>query len=329
MRILIKKILKHCWEILFISIVVCGGFTALAQTEFLSTEPVSTPILAIDAGVLPTSPFYFLDKFDEWVQKNIFTFGINSFRAQVFMQSSAEKISELQFLNAQGMLTDKIAQKLLKAWENDLAFSASLVGEEYLHGRRPINLTDEIFRTMLASADAIQLEFNGKAIGGDDALVLSDNFLDEAEKKIIASLLPENAGIPEGVLKLVSDNMVFDVRQMLKKSIISTDDESGIAISVVGGQLLRNSVVENQKIAQAYYDNGDYRNAIGSYSDCRLALRLMTNRNLAIEPMAFTDMGELEIRLDQAMMLLTNSGLINADELALERTRILGTYRNI
>lgn len=299
---------------------------AFAQTDTAVTTVVGSPILTIDAGVLPTSPFYFLDRFDEWVQKNIFTFGIGSFRAEVFLESAAERVAELQFLNSQGTLTNEIAQKLLNNWQNDLAFSATLVGRDYMRGGRPVKLTDGILRTMFASADAIQIEFNENAVSGTETLSVEDNFLVEAEEKIVASLIPEDAAVPDAVLKMVVDDVAVEVRQTQIKIENNLSDESLIGVIRFGQGLLVNSVKENQNIAQSFYEKGDYRNALESYDDCRRAQQFISNNDLLIEISTITDKKELVGLLDKITLQLASSGLLDAGGLVAERDRILTAY---
>ena len=108
------------------------------------------------------------------------------------------------------------------------------------------------------------------------------------------------------------------------KTPLGTDGSDDIIW--IGKKMLFDSAEENQKIAKDYYDKEDYRNAIESYSECRLALRLMKNYNLAVEPTAIIEKSEFINRVDKAINLLTDSGLISGEELSQERTTILESY---
>ncbi|MDO8512565.1 MAG: hypothetical protein Q7S57_04785 [bacterium] len=322
-----RKTIKTLFlPIMFLLLVLFSCSQAFAQTGVAVTTIIGSPILTIDAGVLPTSPFYFLDNFDEWVQKNVFTFGIGSFRAEVFLESAAERVAELQFLNSQGTITNEIAQKLLNSWQNDLVFAAEIVGRDYMRGGRPIKLTDGILRTMLASADAIQAEFNENVVSGTESLSLGDNFLEGAEEKIVASLIPEDAPVPDAVLKMVVDDLAVEVSQTQIKIDSYLAEESLVGVILFGQKLLVDSIEENQKIARSFYEKGNYRNAMDAYGDCRRAQRLISNSNIIIEFSSITEKKELVGKLDQAMKLMTDLGLIDAGELTSEYDRILVSY---
>lgn len=298
-------------------VVVCAGIVCRMTNKTSAAESGgdAMPVSTVDAGVLPTSRLYFLDLFDEWMQKNIFTFGISSFRANVFLESAEERIAELQFLNAEGTLTEKTAQELIASWRQDLIFSATIAGNEYRRGGRAINLADEITRAMFAGADAIQTEFGESTIGGA-----------EAEENIIAMLLPEDANIPDAVLKTVADDFASEIAQAAMQIKNNFADDAVVGSIFFGRKALLDALEENQKYAQEFYANGNYREALKYYRDCRVILRLAGDRNLALEFSAIVDKNELSDRLARAAKLLLDSGLVDGKELFVEREAILNAY---
>lgn len=284
-------------------------------------------VLIIDAGVLPVSRLYFLDKFDEWVQKNIFTFGISSFRAEAALSASAERVAELQFLNAQGMLSEKLSKMLLVNWEENISFAARLTGDEFASGRRPVLLADEIIKTALASTDAIQMEFNENLTVGEQTIFLADNLLSRVEARVINSVFSETAVVLEQVFRLVVEEIKTDTENTLKKIRAQITTEEKDKIIRVGSTQLLNLAEKDNEEAKVFYENNNFRNALDALTEARQALRLAVSNELVIEPVVFVDEEELKNRLDEMEVILFESGLIDATDIVAERTKAMVVYR--
>lgn len=302
--------------------------TALAQYgDNAVGGEISAPVLNVDAGVLPDSKFYFLDKFDEWVQKNVFTFGIKSFRAEAYLKSASERIAELQFLSAQGRMTDKIAQDLLQSWRNDLNFSASLIANDFARGGRPVRQTDTVARTLIGSIDVIQNEFAEGENGDSQGFVLADNyFIDEAEKEIIFNLLREDVVVPEQVWRLVIDNLKFDAERNFERMKHQLENEKEDRVMRLGATDLLKLAEQDRSAGKNYYDAGDFQNALNSYLESESALRMAANNGLVIDLGAVIEREELKKELDEAADRLMATGLIGGAEIFADRQKIEESY---
>lgn len=301
-----RKNLKFC--------VALAGMIVLGLPFFVVNASATAPVLNVDAGVLPTSKLYFLDRFDEWAQENVFTFGIPSFRARAFLENASERVAELQFLNAQGMLKNQIANRLLDKWQRDLVRAATIVGQEYAHGRRPVSLTDGVVRTALASTDAIQSEYTENFIVGEERLFLPDDFLSKAEEKTYASIFAEGVAIPEAVQRLVVEDVAIDTQRIFDETKEKANTASGEIIHV-GFSALVKAAEENQNNARDFYEKGDFQNSLATYEDARTLLRLASSVNFAIDPAEYLDKQEFLSQLEQILMRLTVSGLVEKEQI--------------
>lgn len=293
------------------------------------TEISGTPVLAVDAGVLPTSRLYFLDKIDEWAQKNMFAFGVNSFRIEAALQNSVERISELQFLNGNEELDDEKATELLERWRDDLIFASSLVGKSYEKGGRPISQTDGVMRTMLMSASIIEEEAQKKYFLDEKKFTLPEDFLDKSEEIVLANLLPDSAIIPEQVLAVVVDDIKVDLQQAIEKTrlLIQGDIENNVVR--FGGKKLLEVASVNKEMSEEFIAKGNLRDSMKLLAEARQALRLIDDESVVIDMGSVVDEADMNVFLDKAAEKLLNSGFIDIDEIVKEQEITRKMYQKL
>lgn len=115
------------------------------------------PSLVIaDAGVLPTSAVAFLDRLDEFFERNLFSFGIPRFRARIALTQAAERLAELQALERKGQLSALKVQDLLRAHTRLLTIARRVLSHQLMSGNISRDLVVLLTAVELSAADVIE-----------------------------------------------------------------------------------------------------------------------------------------------------------------------------
>lgn len=278
----------------------------------------SRPILTASAGVLPDSNLYFLDKFDEWAQENIFSFGVSTLKVRSLLQSASERAAEVRRLEVNGQLTDKLSRELSEKMLDDLETAATLVGKQYQAGSNPVGLTKEVIRTTLASINSLENSF--REAGN---FFLSDNensnietqlgsiqFLGVIEDRVWSELFPEDVSISPDVLKMAVQEKIAVVRSGLDQAESSLNSETGYVVA--GKQLIQNA---EEFFAQALllYRNENYLLVADTLKQARDNYLLLDSPSLQITPLVLTD-PEPESRIKEMLYIVQKSGFVDVEQ---------------
>lgn len=174
----------------------------------------SPPEILVEPGILPSVPLlYFLDSLDEWVERNIFSFGIPSLRVRVLLGQFAERTAELQGLERAGQLTPEVLRRLVEREERNLEALNRLVSRGLARGRISAGLVLLFTRTRLAAAEAFEeLREEREALRVDledeVAPALDRDRSSEVVSRRMAGVDPDDAGDTDAVVNSILREMV-------------------------------------------------------------------------------------------------------------------------
>lgn len=327
------------WMLRIASVIAFGGGTLLvglfSRAQGLQGLPPDTvsvpeigliqhelspaPVLTVSAGVLPTSPLAPLDRFDEWMERTVFTFGISRLRAHAALSQAAERVAELQTLESQGLRTPEETENLLREEGRLLHDAAEIAGNDLLNGGRPVRLVLQIVRTTIASVDALETLFaeSGElAASGDDeapsAAPVIPHVLANLEDSVDGALFPESAVIPPQLLQRVAAEKIGHAARHVERTSQFVQNAPPERMILASSPLLRASrfaLVE----AIALYRNGHYEEALTFARETRdidrtlAATAVFSLDELALEPRA----GE---RVAAAIDDLLGKGFLSLEE---------------
>ncbi len=309
-------------KILFISLVLPFQMVLVpvaSAVSFQSQLP-SRPVLAVDAGILPGSPFYFLDNFDEWIQINIFSFGLKNFQAQMALQNASERIAELQVLDARGLRNANITRVQLERWLAKMELAASVAGNSFENGGRPVTLTNKTVRTMIGSIESVETLFREseqiELVSADDGEQYQETersdtpyrFMDIGEDRIVMQLMPQTAALPDDIVRSILLEQLARAERALEQAreILNNDEEK----VHIGGKELFELAESSMTQATVLFDNGRYLMAMDFAREVRDATRLISSEVLSVDK-NFSGGPAVEVdRLATATNVLRKSGLL-------------------
>jgi len=287
------------------------------QVNFYEQLP-TRPILTASAGILPNNGFYFLDKFDEWTQENIFSFGVSTLKVQSLLESASERAAEIRQLEVSGQLTDKLSRELTEKMMNSLEAAAIIVGNQYRSGSNPVKLTQNVIRTTAASINSLDnsfreagsffLEDNGKS--NVEAKLGSIQFLGVVEDRVWSELFPEDVVIAPDILKMAVQERIAETRSGLDQSsgLISLDNNF-----IVGGKQLIQNAEESFAQALLLYQNNNFQLAIDLLKQARNNYLFLNSPSIQIDPFIFTEL-EPEKRIKEMLSIVQKKGYIDDEQ---------------
>jgi hypothetical protein len=300
------------------------------------------PVLIVSAGILPTSPLSFLDRFDEGVERTIFTFGVRRLRAESALRHASERVAELQMLDAYGVRTKELTAQLVAEHGDLLEFAARSVGEEFARGGRPVVLMAHVVRTTLASVDALERLFET----GEDLALLGlregdvlgteqrswgrrpDDVLGVMEDRVDVALFPNTAVVPDQILRLVATEKFAAARRDLERAGSSMAPTSQGGLVLVGAEELTTSAHAALQQASALFLGGQYAEALSFTRDARMITRWLGSGRLAVSTKELLDDPEAaRTRIDQLLGDLTRHGLLTIEETRSARARAQAALR--
>ena len=122
---------------MLMALTICVGGSTFAQSGEVSTTPLDTS--SVSAGLTPASPFYFLDRFGEFLQE-LFTFSPEA-KIKLKIEFAKERIVEIKImLEDESSSTGDIeeAQSLLV---NHIEDAQNIVDEEKIDDKNSLELT--------------------------------------------------------------------------------------------------------------------------------------------------------------------------------------------
>lgn len=290
-------------------------------------ERPSVPVLTVSAGVLPTSPLAVLDRFDEWAQRNVFSFGVRRLRAQSALLAAAERVAELQVLESQGLRTAALDTRLLAEHARLLELAARLVGEEFERGGRPILLTREVTRTTIASVDALaSLIEDGSAprltdVGEDEALTEEQLIgsglgglasLQKLEDRVDAALFPHPEVVPDQVLQLVVAEKLAHAERDVER-VLDTLPREGSPFFVIAGDELARASHEALAQARALHRAANDRESLAFLREVRDIVLWLRSEALAVRVDVPVDPDTI-VRTEKILNTLERQGLVTSED---------------
>ena len=312
-----------------------SGESSLASLNSAELPPV--PVLTVSAGILPTSPLAFLDRFDEWVQRTIFSFGVRRLRAESALAEAAERIAELQVLESQGLRTAELDSRLLVEHGRRLELAARLVGEEFARGGRPVLLVREVTRTTIASLDALSslLENDEDIPSADvgegevlDVDVRSEDalgvfaMLRALEDRVDTALFPNPAVIPNEVFHLIVIEKLARAERDVER-VQNTLPRDGSPSFVVAGDELVRTARDALTHARTLHLSANDREALTFTREIRDIALWFQSGALEVRSADLAKDPRAAARIEWALDDLAHQGLLTTADLASARERFL------
>lgn len=169
----------------------------------------STPQhIVAEAGIRPTSAFWRLDRFSEFIDRTVFSLGIPSLRARVALAQAAERVAEIRALERDGALSVATLRDLLGVADRRLAIANRTVARRLATGEVPHPLMLLLVRTRLSAAAV--LEELSEELGGDidELSVLLHEAVDRlvaVDRDLLPSSTPLSAFPPDVLRELAAD----------------------------------------------------------------------------------------------------------------------------
>lgn len=292
----------------------------------------SVPVLTVSAGILPTSALYALDRADEWVQRNVFTFGVRRLRASSELAHASERVAELQVLDDQGLRTPAVTEALLRDHRRALEHAARVVGDEYARGGRPVALTVAVVRTTLASVDALELLFAQEEVLSIAALREGEDLdaavsfpardvtpaLDDIEVRVFSELFPSLAIVPEQVLRLAaSEQLARQYRALERTASILRGSPQPAHVRVAAAEVFaaaQNALLQGRQ----HFAARQYREVFTFTREARTLHRWLRGSALLV-PIGGQGENSVQHHIERILQQLASRGLLEQEELASAR----------
>jgi hypothetical protein len=302
--------------VIALTIFVFGGQNIVkAQSE--------QPILVVDAGVLPNSKFYFLDRFDEWMQENVFTFGVNSLRSEAALANASERVSEAQILNAQGLLSNRLANQISLEWQKNLFLAANIAGSETEKGGNPTRLMQQTLDALFLGEKALDEEIKNSILLTPDDYKKLEEYLWETEKKTLLLIHNDDSVDLKPAMETLTKGLIYFSEKNIadeKRSLEVNNDDGKIQFA--GPEMI---AVAEKGIEQAkkFVENGDYKNALDEMDDIRSAIHLSGVSTLSFDKADSSDGVTIMNRIGKAEETVANSGLLDAEIIEKARKNVM------
>jgi len=292
--------------VVVLSIFIClGQNVTYAQGE--------QDVLVVDAGVLPNSKFYFLDKFDEWMQENVFTFGVSSLRAEAVLANASERVSEAQILNAQGLLSDRLADKILSGWRKGLFFSADILGSQMKNGKTSDYLIQQSLGIMFSGKEALDEEMRDDILLTSKDQVRLEYYLWETEEKTLALISGDDEINFKPALNVLTKAQIFFAEKNIaeRKRKLAVNNDKG-KIQFAGIEMIA-AAEDGVEQAKKFTENNDYKNALDEMYSIRNAIHLSGAGTLLFDEADDSDNTGILEKIYKAEETVTNSGLLDIE----------------
>jgi len=270
-------------------------------------------VLVVDAGVLPNSKFYFLDRFDEWMQENVFTFGVSSLRTEAALANASERVAEAQILSARGLLSSQLADRALLEWGKELFLAARVVEGQMEKGNNSAHLIQQTLDIIFSGKEALDEEIR------DDILLMADDrerleeYSWKTEEKALMLLSNDGDMQFEPAMEALIKGQIYftekNVTERKRRLIINGDNGK---IQFVGSELI---AVAEKGIEQAkkFTENDDYKNALDEMQEVRSAIHLSGVKTLLFNEADEQNSSVILERVGKAKEIVVNSGLLDME----------------
>lgn len=261
-----------------------------------ATTPAATPAMALpNPGLIPSSPFYFLDRMGE-VLHEFFTFNSDS-KARLELELAAERISEIKvMLSVKGVTAPGIEVAKARLTEN-LAKASAAVTKVKDSGSDVAELANEVSHGITSRKLALMGVFNGEDKNLSDKEKTLKDQISEADK----------AGDTEKVKGFEKD---LDAVSKEKEALKKYEDESSQEFDKEDDNVDKSLELKDQ--AQNAIDDANK-----AWGELMVAIPAITAADLELANKAIISAGELFAKGNyQAAKELAHQG-----EKALERAR--------
>lgn len=283
-------------------------------------------VLVVDAGVLPNSKFYFLDRFDEWAQENIFTFGINSLRAEAALMNASERVAEAQILNAQGLLSSRLAERSLVSWRRDLFLAANIVGNKIEKGDNPIYPIQQTLNIVFSGKEALNEEIKDSILIVSNDRGMLEDYLWETEEKTLSLISNDDDIKFKSALETLTKGQIYFAEKIIteRKRELSISSDNG-KFQFAGPEMID---VAEKGIEQVkkFVENNDFKNALDAMEDVRSAIHLSGIGTLLFDEANDSDDTIISERIRKAEETITNSGLLDVELINNARKNIASKF---
>lgn len=319
--------------------------------------PVSPPVVIVGAGVLPTSALSFFDRLDEFIERNVFSFGIPALRARIALAQATERIAELQALERNGQLTSDRARSLMVESERLLLVAQHIVARQVEKGSVSADLVLRLTRTELSAADVLEELLGELEVEveleeppatpepppGEEIAEQEEGEKEEAleEPEDIADLLEDMAerlvdfedavlpvtgesqtdGVPPAILRILAEQKIAKAERDIASALAKVEERLAHGKVLIADTELRASAESSLLNARELFAAGNYAEALSvARRTLDVASRLKSGK-IAVEPNALLS-PRGEEKAERILGGLVQEGFLSAAEQAAARERV-------
>lgn len=315
------RIGRHSTTIALTIALILGVAGQPARGQVQENPYVAPPPVVAEAGVLPTHPLgRFLDRFDEWFQRNVFSFWIPVLRARIALEQASERIAELHALERNGQLTPAATRSLILAHADLLEIPNGIVARQIVAGNAQRELARLLVRARLSAAEAlaeladeleVEIELEGSpsepapdgerdagpaphrsgAPGAGPAadLELLPAFLAGVASGLeaIEDVLPEEADgapLPPDLLQIFAVQAVAQAERGLLRAQFTVEERRAHGKVVIADAELRAAAEASLLMSRQFLAGGHYREALLQVNNVREIARRLRSEAIVVEP---------------------------------------------
>ncbi len=265
------------------------------------------PSLVIaDAGVLPTSAVAFLDRLDEFFERNLFSFGIPRFRARIALTQAAERLAELQALERKGQLSARRVQDLLRAHTRLLTIAQRVLSREFMSGNISRDLIVLLTQVEFSAADVteelkdqlevtLELQEPSSAWEGgssdEDRPGDLEELLDLLESGDFEggvlrgdTWLASDAVVPADILRFLAEQNIAKAERDLLRASAKIDERLAHGVFVVAEDELKEKAESVLLGARQLFAAGNYLQALATVRGAIVIADRLASRRIILEP---------------------------------------------
>lgn len=314
-----------------------------------SSLPVLRPLVAAEAGVLPTSILAFFDRLDEFFERNLFSFGIPGLRARVALAQAAERIAELQALERNGQLTPRRVKDIVSAHDRLLLIPQGVVTRQIEAGKVPAGLVFHLARTELSAADALEelldeleveivleaptttprtgREEAEKEEGEEPPREFEDiadlltgameDLLDFESNVLTKEALPqesqEHPPVPGEILSILAEQKIAKAERDLFTALAKVEERLAHGKVLIADEELRAGAESSLRTARQLFTAGNHEEAISFARQAHRFVSVLKSGKIALEPNALLS-PRGEKKAEDSIRDLVKKGLLSAEE---------------
>src|SRR3989344_5226809 len=206
--------------------VVFLGVSARVSAQSVPTDALGEDVLP-DAGVTPSSPFHFFDRFGDWARLNLLTF--NQVRkAEIKVEIAEERLAELKAVVLEGASEEIVAEAevVLAAGAEEVEADVSRLEGE---GRNIADLTEKFSRLSLRHQAVIEEVLEKAPDASKEALTkaleISKRGLEKAGEAVLKQL--EKGNLDKERAEKIKERTIEQLKKQIEKKseVLEKDKE--------------------------------------------------------------------------------------------------------